>query len=458
MKQKLNLRLTCKDYKRIINHLFPGDGDEHGLVILAGVSSTDDRYTLLVREIHLANEDIDYGAGKIGYKALSPTFIHRKITRARDQKLVYLAVHNHHTTDSVDFSEIDFESHSLGYPALLQIVKGIPVGALVFGTSSVQADLWLPDGSRLDLHETTIIGNTIKRLYPKTPKSNVSKNDRYSRQIDMFGTLGQQQLGRCHVGIIGLGGIGSLVSEYLSRLGVGKVTLIDSDRMESSNLSRVVGANDDDVKKGTLKVDVAERVFMQGNPSSVVRRIPEDFAKSSILTKLLTCDYLFLAADSMRARLVFNALIHQYLIPGTQMGVKIKSNMNGEILQVYCANRAVRPGVGCLWCNQLIDTTQMAKEAKSDDERKKQAYGTETSNPSVISLNAISASLAVNDFMFDYLELRQGKPQHHYVHYFPLENKYSLVEPRVDDNCPECSHHGQRYALGDLIELPGIEG
>lgn len=37
------------------------------------------------------------------------------------------------------------------------------------------------------------------------------------------------------------------------------------------------------------------------------------------------CDYLFLAADSMRARLVFNALVHQYLIPGVQLGSKIRT-------------------------------------------------------------------------------------------------------------------------------------
>ena len=48
----------------------------------------------------------------------------------------------------------------------------------------------------------------------------------------------------------------------------------------------------------------------------------------------------------------------------------------------------------------------MATEAKTDQERRDQAYGVEESNPSVIALNAISSAHAVNDFMLDYLGLR----------------------------------------------------
>ena len=75
-------------------------------------------------------------------------------------------------------------------------------------------------------------------------------------------------------------------------------------------------------------------------------------------------------------------------------------------MEVMSANRPVRPGTGCLWCNQLIDPNQLAKEAKTDEERKAQAYGVEEPNPSVISLNAVSAAHAANDFLLDYLGLR----------------------------------------------------
>src|SRR5208282_235143 len=91
MSEKCSIRIARDDFNVVMNHLFPGDGDEHGAVLLAGVSRLKGQLTLLVREVHLAREGIDYVEGRIGYRALSPTFIHRLITRARDEKLAYLA-------------------------------------------------------------------------------------------------------------------------------------------------------------------------------------------------------------------------------------------------------------------------------------------------------------------------------------------------------------------------------
>jgi hypothetical protein len=98
-----------------------------------------------------------------------------------------------------------------------------------------------------------------------------------------------------------------------------------------------------------------------------------------------------------------------------------------------------------LWCNQLIDPSQLAKEAKTDEERKAQAYGVEEPNPSVISLSAVSAAHAVNEFLLDYLGLRPDGGKLYYEHFHFLKNTQMLVEPRKSDDCPECSHGGQRY-------------
>lgn len=274
----------------------------------------------------------------------------------------------------------------------------------------------------------------------------------------MFGKAGQTELKDCHVAVLGLGGIGSLVSEYLARLGVGKFTLVDSDSVEESNLSRIVGASISDARGKVAKVEVAERIILEANEGAQVRTIVDDAAKESVARQLTGCDYLFLAADSMRARLVFNALIHQYLIPGVQLGSKIRHDANGVLIDVMSANRPVRPGQGCLWCNQLIDATALAKEAKTDAERKAQEYGAEEPNPSVISLNAISAAHAVNDFLLDYLSLRTEPDLLHYEHFHLLARTRNLVQPRRDDDCPECSHRGLRFGRGDAVSLPCIDG
>lgn len=457
MSEKCRIHFGREDFDALSSHLFPGDGDEHGAVLLAGTSRSNGRMTLHVREVHVAREGIDYVEGTIGYRALSPTFIHKLITRARDEKLAYVAVHNHGTDREVAFSTIDLESHKRGYPALLQITRGMPVGALVFGRRSIEADIWLPEGTQLALEEAVVIGNTIQRLTPSPKRASANAARTYDRQIRMFGKVGQAELASCRVGVLGLGGIGSLVAEYLARLGVGHFYLVDSDLVEKSNLSRIAGATLSDARAKRTKVSVARRIILQANKRAQIRLIADDIAKESVAKRLIDCDYLFLAADSMRARLVFNALVHQYLIPGVQLGSKIRSDSNGMLIDIMSANRPVRPGRGCLWCNQLIDPSELAIEAKTDAERKAQAYGVDEPNPSVISLNAVSAAHAVNDFLLDYLCLRAESDLLHYEHFYFLKRTRSLVQPRKDLECPECSCAG-RYARGDSIALPCVEG
>ena len=152
--------------------------------------------------------------------------------------------------------------------------------------------------------------------------------------------------------IIGLGGVGSLIAEYLARLGITKFCLVDNDCIEESNRSRIVGSSSSDILNKEMKVNIAKRNILTANNKAVVNVIVDDVAKNSVAKELTKCDYIFLAADSMRARLVVNAIIHQYLIPGIQLGSKIRSN-SGFLEDVMSANRPIRPGYGCLWCNQL---------------------------------------------------------------------------------------------------------
>ncbi|WP_238590424.1 ThiF family adenylyltransferase [Nitrospira moscoviensis] len=450
--------MTRQDFNRVMSHLFPGDDDEHAAVLLAGVSLIEGRLTLLVRETYVAREGIDYVHGKTGYRALAPTFIHRCITRARDERLVYLAIHNHLSDEYVGFSSVDLASHERGYPALLQIARGMPVGALVFGKRSIEADIWLPDRTRLSLEQAIVVGSTIHRLTPSPTLITVSRTETYDRQVRMFGKAGQIELRKCRVGIIGLGGIGSLVAEYLARLGVGHFCLIDDDWVEHTNLSRIIGASAEDAIARVYKVEVCKRMILQANVEADVQTLTEDVSRETVAKRLLACDFIFLAADSMRARLVFNAIVHQYFIPGVQLGSKIRCGSNGSLLEVMSANRSVRPGKGCLWCNQFIDPTGLAKEAKTDEERKAQQYGVEEPNPSVISLNAISASHAVNDFLLDYLCLRPESEALQYEHIHCLRDVRTLVTPRKDADCPECSREGRRFGRGDSADLPCAEG
>ena len=447
---RCDVLIPSEAHSRLMAHLFPGDADEHGAVLHAGIVRTAESLRLLIRHVEPAEFGSDYVAGEYGYRALSPTFIHRHIVQCRDAGLAYLAVHNHRSDRRVAFSTIDLESHERGYPALLDIGRGVPVGALVYGRRSVAADIWLPDHSRRDLGTYRVIGQRVERLY-SCPPEDVESLPEYDRQIRMFGAVGQKLLGESKIAIVGLGGVGSLVAEYLARLGVGHLVLIDPDEIESTNLSRVIGATPADVETKQLKTQIAMRHVRELATRARLDGIAQDVVNHSVAHQLRDCDFIFLAADSMRARLVVNALAHQYLIPTTQMGAKVRWERSGTVADAMAAVRHIRPGNGCLWCNGLIDPTQLAIEAKSDAERKEQAYGVQEPNPSVITLNAVAAAHAVNDFLFDFLGLRASDSDALYHHFHFNKDSMQRVIPRHDATCPECS---RRLAMGDVLELP----
>lgn len=84
---------------RLQDHLFPGDGDEHGAVIAAGIAEPSRGSRLLARNVVLARDGIDYVPGKRGYRMLTASFVTENILRCASEGLVYLAVHCHGGTE-----------------------------------------------------------------------------------------------------------------------------------------------------------------------------------------------------------------------------------------------------------------------------------------------------------------------------------------------------------------------
>mgnify|MGYP006121614885 CR=1 FL=1 len=75
--------------------------------------------------------------------------------------------------------------------------------------------------------------------------------ERYSRQIILkkIGVIGQKKLLKSSVLIVGVGGLGSPIAIYLAASGVGKIGIIDRDKVEISNLSRQIIFSTKDLKK-----------------------------------------------------------------------------------------------------------------------------------------------------------------------------------------------------------------
>lgn len=93
-----------------------------------------------------------------------------------------------------------------------------------------------------------------------------SELDRYARQIVLpqFGGAGQAKLKAAHVAVVGAGGVGCPAITYLAAAGVGRLTIIDDDRVELSNLQRQPLFTDADI--GAPKADVAAAAARRINP------------------------------------------------------------------------------------------------------------------------------------------------------------------------------------------------
>ena len=86
-------------------------------------------------------------------------------------------------------------------------------------------------------------------------KLNKNQLERYSRQIILkdIGALGQSKIIQSKVLIIGMGGLGCPVAEFLTRAGVGNIGIVDNDKVDLSNIHRQSLYNIKDLKKSKVK-------------------------------------------------------------------------------------------------------------------------------------------------------------------------------------------------------------
>ena len=110
--------------------------------------------------------------------------------------------------------------------------------------------------------------------------------DRFARHIVLpeIGGAGQVALGQAHVALVGLGGIGSPVLQYLAGAGVGRFTLIDDDTVDVSNLQRQTIFSQADIGQGKAAVarDWIERFDPALTTGVVDRRIDADNAATML--------------------------------------------------------------------------------------------------------------------------------------------------------------------------------
>ncbi|MFW6265921.1 MAG: SAMP-activating enzyme E1 [Halanaeroarchaeum sp.] len=130
--------------------------------------------------------------------------------------------------------------------------------------------------------------------------------DRYSRHIimDGMGPAGQKALLESEVLVVGAGGLGSPVIQYLAAAGVGTLHIVDDDVVERSNLQRQTIHRDAD--QGRSKVESAAAFVRNLNPDVEVVAHDVEFTPENAEDLVSGRDYVVDCSDNFRTRYIVN--------------------------------------------------------------------------------------------------------------------------------------------------------
>lgn len=138
---------------------------------------------------------------------------------------------------------------------------------------------------------------------------------RYSRHIllDEVGDEGQQRLLDSHALILGAGGLGSPVALYLAASGVGRITLVDDDSVDLTNLQRQIAHNT--ARIGEAKVESARQAMLALNPDVKVRALRQRADEAALMALVADADIVIDCCDNFATRHAVNRACVAHAVP-----------------------------------------------------------------------------------------------------------------------------------------------
>lgn len=149
--------------------------------------------------------------------------------------------------------------------------------------------------------------------------------DRFHRIRALFGDAAMNRLGASTVMVVGCGAVGSFAIEALARSGVGRLVLVDFDRVEETNINRQLFALSSTV--GRPKVDVAAARVRDINPDIRVDALDMFFDGNAQID--ITPDFVIDAIDTVDAKIALYRWCRARAVPFiSSMGAALKTDMS----------------------------------------------------------------------------------------------------------------------------------
>lgn len=267
------------------------------------------------------------------------------------------------------------------------------------------------------------------------PQLDAAQRERYRRHLTMpeVGEAGQHRLLRSRVALIGAGGLGSPIALYLAAAGVGRLTLIDDDKVERSNLQRQILHSES--RLGQRKVESGRTALLDLNPTIEVVAHDARLDSSNVLELLGGHDVVVDGSDNLPTRYLVNDACLRLGVPNVYGAI---FRFEGQVAVFGGAAPGLRP---CYRC--LFPEPPPAEYAPSCAEA-----GVLGVLPGVIG--TIMAAETIK------LLLGLGEPMAgRLLMYDGLRGEFSEIAVPVDPECPSCAP-GASVALTDLAAVCGV--
>ena len=182
-------------------------------------------------------------------------------------------------------------------------------------------------------------------------KLNNNLLERYSRQIVLknIGIIGQKKIINSKVLVVGAGGLGCPVAECLARAGVGKIGVVDNDKISLSNIHRQSMYDTQDV--GKYKVDVIKSKLKKINPYSKVEIFKNRLKIKNVEKLIKKFDIVVDGSDNFSTKLLLNEKCQKYK---KQLIVGAISKFDGHIFTFDFKNKKT-PCLKCFYQTEPSD-------------------------------------------------------------------------------------------------------
>jgi molybdopterin/thiamine biosynthesis adenylyltransferase len=351
-------------------HLIRPDGQEDICFALWTPSRGLHRETALVHTVILPAP----GERQVhGNASFNPEYLERVAELAVAEKCGIAFLHSHPSPGWQGMSLDDVHAERDVLAGAVGGLTDLPLVGLTAGTdASWSARFWQRTApkryERFWCESVRVVGEQLATTFCDEIAPALAYRDLFRRTVTVWGEQNHANLARLRIGIVGLGSVGSIVAETLARMGLGRLTLIDFDRIEPHNLDRLLFATEADV--GRLKVGVAaERVRSVATAAApAVQTVPFSLVEEAGYRAALDCDALFSCVDRPRARHILNHFAYSHLIPVIDGGIEVRFK-NARFSGVDWQLQTVGPGRACLECLGAYNPDDVSVEAagKLDD-------------------------------------------------------------------------------------------